>query len=172
MTLLDKLAELNKLERLNAWLGADREIWKDAIIGAVVPGSLAYNFARESVEHDKVRDAREGIRTSSKTTSEDENEMGGLMVFGGMYDLGSYAAYGYMAAYAIGIATGLLTDEPGNNFVEYPGYGVTAGICLFNAGFRAVANICSKADFKEDHEELVKILDEKGPEKRLNSYKK
>jgi len=135
-----------------------KKILKEAAIGAVVPGSIAYNCARGMVEWDKADDIKAGIRQDNKTTLKDRFYGGILAAYTGIYDLGIYALYG--ASFAT--ATGIDIFGMGDKFSSNPHYAAAAGIGLFTAGARAGLNILYKEHFNEQHKEVVKNLEEKG----------
>jgi len=135
-----------------------KKILKEAAIGAFVPGSIAYNCAKGSVEWDKADDIKAGIRKDNKTTLKDIFYGGIIAANTGMYDLAMYALYG--ASFTA--ATGIDIFGMWGKFASNPNYAVAAGAGLFIAGARAGLNILYKEHFDEQHKELVKNLEEKG----------
>jgi len=134
-----------------------KEILKDAAIGAFIPGSMAYNFAKGDVEWDKADEIKRGERTNPKSNIGDIIHGGFSATCVGVFDLGIYAMYSNSLAAATGIDVGMVSK-----FAENPSYVGAALMGLVIAGARAGLNIFYKEDYKEKHEMVIKNLEEKG----------
>jgi hypothetical protein len=134
-----------------------KKLIKNAVVGAIVPGSVAYNCTNYLIEHQKSIDILIKNRINTKNTIDNKIQKAMNLTYTGFLDLAMYSFYDISLA----AATGKDVLGFGSVFIDNPNYISAAIIGLAIAGTRARLNVFYKKRFKEYKKENMNLLNDK-----------